>query len=255
MSAMGRLPLLIAASVLAIGGVVPAAASDRHESAVVVQGEPQGGPRERARRMLERQDGQVELPGAPSTGAGEAREVRPSGSAPSSSGSQPRRGWSSGIVGGGFALATPLMWIVVGLAVLALVVAIVRSLGGRAPAGEAQRTKVRIDVLPTAAEAIADMRPDYVALAEAGRFGAAMHAMLREALRLLQERAGRLPLHATARGAVRYARRHSMPAEALDALVVDVERVHFGGADADADRYRQGLAALEQWRAVCRPKK
>jgi hypothetical protein len=147
------------------------------------------------------------------------------------------------------------MWIVVGLAVLALVVAIVRSLGARAPAPEDKRSKVRIDVAPTLPDAAEDSRPDYVALADAGRFGAAMHAMLREALRLLQERAGRLPLHATARGAVRYARRHSMPVDALDALVVDVERVHFGGADADAGRYRQGLQALEQWRAVCRPKK
>lgn len=209
----------------------------------------------RARRILERRDAQTELPG----GRGGAASDRPGGRRPPRGSGQgrdttPDRGSGMplhALVGAG-ALATPLLWFVVVLAAAILIAAIVRSFGGRR-AGPGRVAERRIAVDRVAADEPAPQAlPDHAVHAARGDFAAAVQALLQHALLALQARAGSLPIHATARAAVRIARSRHLAAEPFAGIVRLAERVHFGGQPAGRDDYEAALRGYEQWRAACR---
>jgi hypothetical protein len=89
------------------------------------------------------------------------------------------------------------------------------------------------------------------ALAEAGRFADAIHALLLDTLEALS-RAARLAPSLTSREIVAGARLPAPAREALEGLVLAVERSRFGGAAAGAEDYRACLgrfhAFLESYR-------
>ncbi len=208
-----------------------------------------------ARRLLQRQESQLELPDdAPPEASGSAprrpeRRVAPRGQRRSSnSGSGPR--FSTG----SFSIAEPVLWLMVGLAAIGLIVVIARSLGGgaaRTAAPVKAPVVVRhLDDHPDAPQAL----PEHERLAAAGDFGAAIHALVRRAEQAFAEVAGALPVHATAREVVRRARARSLPVQDLGGLVRTFEVVHFGGQPADRRLYESSREQYELWRRVCRPK-
>lgn len=209
----------------------------------------------RARRILERRDAQTELPG----GRGGGGSDRPAGrQQPRGSGqgrdTTPDRG--SGVplralIGAG-SLATPLLWGAVALAAAILIAAIVRSFGGRRTGpGRVAERRIAVDRL-AADEPAPQALPDHAVHAARGDFAAAVQALLQHSLVALQARAGSLPIHATARAAVRIARSRQLAAEPFAGLVRLAERVHFGGQPAGRDDYEAALRGYEQWRAACR---
>lgn len=151
-------------------------------------------------------------------------------------------------------LAQILLWGAVGLAVVLLVAAIVRGLGGRRDAAPVAAAR-RMTALPTAPEADAESVPDHERLAAAGDFAAAVHAVLRHAFAVWVARGGVLPVSATAREVLRTVQRRRGPVEPLAQLVATVERVHFGGRAADRPLYDAARTWLAQWEAACAPAK
>jgi hypothetical protein len=206
----------------------------------------------RVQQLLERQKAQTALPdaapGAPTAvRRASERSRRVGGEARPVSPPQSWRPWSMG----DFHLAVPLLWLVVVLAVLVLVAAVLRSLGGRRAA--AQRVAAARVTVESAAgpPPPAERRPDHEAHAARGDFALAVQSLLQQSLGLLQERAGPLPIHATARAAVRHARAQALPTEPFAGVVQVAEGVHFGGVPADRELYAAAHAAFEQWRVVC----
>lgn len=188
-------------------------------------------------------DAAGELGGSGDGNARRARGERYGGEARS------RRGGSPGIVLPPF-LAQILLWGAVGLAVVFLVAAIVRGLGGRRDAAPVAAAR-RVTPLPIETEADAEPVPDHERLAAAGDFAGAVHAVLRHAFAAWVRRGGVLPLSATAREVLRTVQQRRGPVEPLAQLVAAVERVHFGGRAADRSLYEASRAWLAQWEAAC----
>lgn len=237
------------ASLLCLGAAAAQGQTDASPS-----GAPPVSLAERARRVLQEQDSQLELPTAGDRVDGPSRRApeRTGSSAPAGRGrgSAPRS-----VFGGpaGFSIAEPVLWLLVALAVLGLVIAIVRGLAGRAPrVAVPARPRPEVRSEPVGEDTPATL-PEHERLAARGDFAAAIHVLVGHAVQVFADVAGAVPLHATAREVVRRARARSMTTDDFAALVRTFEVVHFGGRGADRALYESSRAQLEQWRAACRP--
>ncbi len=105
-----------------------------------------------------------------------------------------------------------------------------------------------------AASAFPQLAPtdDPEALARAGRFSEAIHALLLGALREVSPNA-QPPLAWTSREVLRSAALRPEARTALTPLVGAVEAVHFGGAPAGPDDYAASAAMYRRFREACRP--
>lgn len=206
-----------------------------------------------AEQALAANDCQRELPSGPVAGGGAAGSRDANGGQRRPPRQSPADGWHWSVAGSG-CFSVPLLVVAVAVAIGFLLVAILRS---RQPAA---RLAVRKTVQGQSA-AVADERPpavaaplpDHAALAAAGDFGAAVHAVLLHAFVGLAARIGALPRHATGREVLARAQAALPDVASLGGLVRVVERVHFGGAAADREVYRAACEQLGRWEAACRP--
>ncbi|MEZ6038271.1 MAG: DUF4129 domain-containing protein [Planctomycetota bacterium] len=199
-----------------------------------------------ARRVLEQHGCQVSLPGEAGGGVGGDKRA------------ERRDGWNGPSLGGGRAgvgLATLAMWTGVGLAIAAVVVAALRSRGGRVPAAAAAPRPVVVTEQDGALIAAAPAGDECDQLAERGLFAEAVHGLLLRAFVALAARVGGLPPHATGRELLRLGRSRALAVEPLQRLVLASERVHFGGRAADRALYDDLRQQLTRWEAVCRDAK
>jgi hypothetical protein len=142
---------------------------------------------------------------------------------------------------GGSMVASGIMWVIVGIAVLLLIAFVVSEFGGYgenvaiAPAGDGAAVE-------TAAESAAVVeRPldDAEALARAGRFGEAIHVLLLRTLEELVRRLERpLPRSKTSREILVEVRLPDEARGALSHLVSAVEVSFFGGSEPGASDYQ-----------------
>lgn len=175
---------------------------------------------------------QTELPGA---GAGPAG---PRAEAPPREWSRP----SPGLEAGRDPMAAVLLWIVVGLTVVAGLVLLGREL--LAGAGAARRSPQPAEdaaavVLPPA------LLDDAGRLAAEGRFGEAIHVLLLRTFEAIG-RARRLPASLTSREVLARAGLPEEARAALADLVGAVEQSRFGGAEPGPEEYRRCAASFER---------
>jgi len=205
------------------------------------------------RALLQESGCQTTLPGEP----GENPERRGGRDTPDGGGrTRPRdqgRATSWPEFGLGFGgLAQVLLWLGVGVAVLLLVAAIVRSgLARRAVAAPARPV-----VSGPATAAVDDPERvllDHERLAGSGDYAGAVHALLQQAIAVWVAGGAVVPAHATARELLRRAGARAVPVDAFAQLVAAVERVLFGGRPADRRLYDDSRQQLQRWEAVCRP--
>ena len=148
-------------------------------------------------------------------------------------------------VSGISALMKALLWGLLGAAVVLLLVWLVRYFAERRPRPKRPEPASTPEV-STASAAAAPLPGDPAALAAAGRYDEAVHALLLAALALLSRRL-RLPLppSRTSREALRALPLSGAPREAFAGLVGTVERSWFGGSAVDAEDYRVSLARFQ----------
>jgi len=192
--------------------------------------------RERVEDLLERAGIQRELPGEP----GALPDDGPSRSSD----------WNMPSLGAGVAQAA--FWLFVGCAGVFLLVLIVRAFSGRRAPAEGRSGKVRLAGERPAEPPPPREVPEHSALAAAGDFAAAVHALLQKAFALWEAKTRPLPQRATGRDVLRVVRAAKVESDALAALVGAVERVHFGGRPADQVLYEASCERLAQWEAQCR---
>ena len=94
--------------------------------------------------------------------------------------------------------------------------------------------------------------PDFEALARAGQFAEAIHVLLLLAIgRLARGRGASFPLAATSREILSSQPQAKGVSECLAGMVNAVERIHFGGARADAADYEETLARFQELKQAC----
>jgi hypothetical protein len=209
--------------------------------------------RARAARLLGGSDYQRELPGEPRGAPGAA----PSGNAPQGSprhfGERHRVDRYEAEEGGGSAVASLMMWIVVAIVALLMIALVLRELVGF-------EAKVDIGVGgPEAASAsdaataaiVEQPLDDAEVLARAGRFGEAIHALLLRTLEELMRRLDRpLPRSRTSREILAETRLPDEARGALGHLVSAVEVSFFGGAEPGEDDYRTCVERFRRFAEV-----
>ncbi|MHC4816493.1 MAG: DUF4129 domain-containing protein [Planctomycetota bacterium] len=131
-------------------------------------------------------------------------------------------------------IAQLVWWILVGVAAAVALLWLARELAARY-----EKPPPPAPAAPGAAKETASPAPtDPDALAAAGRFGEAIHALLLRVLLELRRRARIRPAW-TSREVVTHVPLADVAEERLRALVHAVERTHFGGVPADAAEYRR----------------
>jgi hypothetical protein len=199
---------------------------------------------DRVENLLEDHGCPTELPGVADGSTGESHSKRGGRAAPSSSPSDDSASWP-----GSTGFASLLMWVVVIAAALVLLALIVRNFGGGGERRERGRP-VRAVPVPREEE-VAGPLPDHARLAAVGDFAGALRALLQRGFAAWAQRAGGLPLHATGREVLRNVQRVAVPSESFASLVQAVERVHFGGREADLALYEDSRARLQDWEEAC----
>mgnify|MGYP000850455309 CR=1 FL=1 len=207
---------------------------------------------ERARSVLRDADVQMALPGDDGDRHGSASPLGRRYGARSGPRERTHRSQAWHLVPCGLASMGPVaLWVGVAVAGALLLAAILRArTAGETPPPREPKVAGRraADGVPEPAIAL----PDHERLAAAGDYHGAVHALLARAFAAWTSRGNVLPPHATAREGLRRARA-GMPADPLAALVVAVERVHFGGEAADRDGYEHARTCYQHWEVACRP--
>jgi hypothetical protein len=127
---------------------------------------------------------------------------------------------------------------------------LVRRLSGRTVLEPVEGEAATAPAAPERAALVEDAE----ALARAGRFAEAIHALLLAALRELGRRSGS-PAASPAATSREVLRSGSLPTEAraaLSPLVSAVESIHFGGLAAGLDEYAGCATAYRQFLRACR---
>lgn len=146
----------------------------------------------------------------------------------------------------GGALASTLLWVLLGVVVLAIVVVIGREVLTRPADGRASRDKKDDDAPPLEAlKVAAGTLDDAERLAAAGRFGEAIHTLLLQTFESIGRHAA-LPDSLTSREILRRVRAEDSAIAALRQLVVSVEVCIFGGDQPGAAEYATCRASFEQ---------
>ena len=146
-------------------------------------------------------------------------------------------------------VAELLLWILVGAVVLLLLVWLTRNLSR--PKGTTHSEEPEED-LPDSERLTDATLSEADRLAAEGRFEEATHTLLQASLVRLDKRAA-IPMSMTSREVLRSATLTEPGRGALKAMIVLVERSHFGDATLDADGYARarahciGLADAEGW--------
>ena len=144
-----------------------------------------------------------------------------------------------------------LLLVIVAIALLAMALGfLVQRLAGRTRLEPVEGEAAATPVAPERAAFIEDAE----ALARAGRFAEAIHALLLAALRELGRRSGS-PAASPAATSREVLRSASLPTEARSALgplVSAVESIHFGGMAAGLDEYAGCATAYRQFLRACR---
>lgn len=145
----------------------------------------------------------------------------------------------------GGALASTLLWVLLGAVVLAIVVVIGREVLTRPADGQAGH-KADDDAPPLEAlKVAAGTLDDAERLAAAGRFGEAIHTLLLQTFESIGRHAA-LPDSLTSREILRRVRAEDSAIAALRQLVVSVEVCIFGGDQPGAAEYATCRASFEQ---------
>ena len=135
---------------------------------------------------------------------------------------------------GAFAVIAKLVWwILVAVGAATLLLWLARELGGRFDKAPREAAAPG-----TAARPAPAVRADPDALAGAGRYGVAIHALLLQVLSELRKRS-EVPPAWTSREVAAHVPLAGKAREGLRTLVRSVERTHFGGVPADAGEYRR----------------
>jgi len=226
------------------GGPAPGAAPAEESGQTAAAGDDS---RALAARILARDGYQTELPGVEHRG-GTGKSAPPP--APRRLG----RSWSIPVPRGLGALLELLVWIGAGALALVVVVTAIRMAvtalrdGRRAGAAEEPGASA-----PSGAAPVRRRPPppgEAEALAAAGRYSEAVHALLVRALAALGARRGRaFPDSATSREILATGGLAPAQRTALGALVAPVERAVFGGADLGADDWERCRAAYRSLEA------
>lgn len=146
----------------------------------------------------------------------------------------------------GGALASTLLWVLLGAVVLAIVVVIGREVLTRPADGRGSRDKKDDDAPPLEAlKVAAGTLDDAERLAAAGRFGEAIHTLLLQTFDSIGRHAA-LPDSLTSREILRRVRAEDSAIAALRQLVVSVEVCIFGGDQPGAAEYATCRASFEQ---------
>jgi Domain of unknown function (DUF4129) len=215
------LPVVLAAMVL----LGPASArAEPHEAQEV---------HERAARILGKDKGyQTELPG----------QGQPAGANDASGGKSSRlRKHVDELapLAAGSAVASVVMYVVAGVAILLLILFLVRELGGYEKNVEGGDGKLAAETPEATAAVVERPLDDAEVLARAGRFGEAIHALLLRTLEELMRRLDRpLPRSKTSREILAEVRLPDEARGALSHLVSAVEVSFFGGAEPGAEDYQ-----------------
>jgi hypothetical protein len=145
-------------------------------------------------------------------------------------------GFGRGLDGppGAFAVIARLVWwILVAVGAATLLLWLARELGARYDRAPRPVAAPGVAVRPAPA-----VRADPDALAGAGRYGEAIHALLLQVLAELRNRS-EVPPAWTSREVAAHVPLAGEAREGLRSLVHSVERTHFGGVPADAGEYRR----------------
>lgn len=206
-----------------------------------------------AKKILENKGYQKELPGeggdAVTGGAGSGADPR----GKRVSRQREDDGSNTSSLAGGSVVGQGLLWIVMAVCLALLLVWLVSSLGGWQKNERAPDEKAADEPTPFDAAVVERPLGDAEALARAGRYGEAIHALLLRTLEELTRRLDRpLPRSFTSREILG---RVALPPEARDALahlVTAVEVTHFGGAEPGPDDYAMCVDRFQRFAVAYR---